>query len=366
MSKDMSFNFVTVNQIESVKPRIHGPDILRGLAAISVIFFHVIYLTDVPYSSVYFWITGRFDFFVRVFFMISAFSMAYVYSNNINTIRDIKIFYLKRAFRIIPLFYFVIILNFILLNITSNKPSSLDDIILNSLFVFSLIPGKHASLIGGGWSIGIEMIFYLLFPFFLVIASNLRSAIISFILLLIVSIITTKYYSIYLDGRLNNFGKLNILAHTQYFIMGFIVYHAWIKYNATINKTLSGILFILSLIVMVLLFRLQKTIPEEVFISIAGASMLYFSVLGLPKLLDNKATRYLGAISYSAYLMQFPVITIFSWLGVYKHLKSYANPIIDVNFLAGVITIISVITVSSLTYKFIERPFRYLGKVVSA
>ena len=90
MSIQLSYNVANREKLNKSKPRIHGPDILRGLSALSVIFFHVIYITGVPYSDIYMWITGRFDFFVRIFYMISAFSMAYVYIDHINTIDDIK------------------------------------------------------------------------------------------------------------------------------------------------------------------------------------------------------------------------------------------------------------------------------------
>lgn len=362
MSIGLDCKVTGVNNMEAAKKRIHGPDILRGIAALSVIFFHVLYVTGIPYSQLNLWITGRFDFFVRIFFMISAFSMAYVYIDKINSLHDLKIFYLKRAFRIAPLFYFVIILNIIIAIITSNPIANVDDIFLNSLFVFSLIPGKHGSLVGGGWSIGIEMIFYILFPFFLVIAGNIRSALISFSLLLITSLITTKYYGISFDGKLNAFGKLNILAHAQFFIVGFIIYHIWVKFKLDISKSICGIAFFASIIAMILSFRLQSFIPEEIFISAIGSVLLYSSVLGLPKILDNRLTRYLGLISYSTYLMQFPVISILSWIGFYRYLKINYSSSIDANFFAGLITVVCVVAVSALTYKYIEMPFRNFGR----
>lgn len=365
MSTASDCNLINDKNIVTSKQRIHGPDILRGIAALSVIFFHVLYLTGIPHSSEYIWITGRFDFFVRIFFMISAFSMAYVYTNKINTIHDMKMFYLKRAFRIVPLFYFVIIVN-VLIAILTRHPIALgEDFFLNALFVFSLIPGKHGSLVGGGWSIGIEMIFYILFPFFLVIAGNLRSALITFILLLITSLITTNYYNIFLEGKLNTFGKLNILAHAQFFMIGFVIYHFWVKFKVHISKSICGIIFILSFIAMILSFRLQNSIPEEVFISAIGSVMLFVSILGLPRILDNKVTRYLGLISYSTYLLQFPVISMLSWIGAYRYIKTHSTLGIDANFLAGIITVVCVIAISAFTYRFIEMPFRNFGRKVA-
>lgn len=210
------------------------------------------------------------------------------------------------------------------------------------------------------------MLFYFLFPFFLVIAGNLRVALISFALLLTTSLITTKHFSIYLDGKLDAFGKLNILAHAQYFIIGFIIYHVWLKIKYQPKPIINGIVFIFSIVSIILFFRLQKAVPEEIFISLIGSFLLLSSVLGLPKTLDNKVTRYLWLISYSTYLMQFPVISLLTSLGVYSYLKHNAPSYIDVNFIAGIITVVVVIGVSSLTYQFIEKPFRNIGKKVAS
>lgn len=186
-------------------------------------------------------------------------------------------------------------------------------------------------------------------------------------MLLTASLITTKHFSIYLDGKLDTFGKLNILAHAQYFIVGFIIYHVWLKIKTNQPKLLiNGVVFIFSMVSIILFFRLQKAVPEEVFISLIGSVLLLSSVLGLPKILDNKVTRYLGVISYSTYLMQFPVISLLTSLGVYSYLKRNELGYIDVNFMAGIITVVVVIGVSSLTYQFIEKPFRNIGKKVAS
>lgn len=78
-------------------------------------------------------------------------------------------FYLKRFFRIAPLFNSLTAYG-ILSNFVVRSPSpDFFDIVLSSSFLFSLVPGKQDNLVGGGWSIGIEWLFYAFFPFFIAV-----------------------------------------------------------------------------------------------------------------------------------------------------------------------------------------------------
>ncbi len=65
--------------------RIHGPDVLRGFAAIGAVFFHVLYLSGLLTNNIAQGMVGRFDFFVRLFFVISAFSMMYTYHDKLDS-----------------------------------------------------------------------------------------------------------------------------------------------------------------------------------------------------------------------------------------------------------------------------------------
>ncbi|MBA0257900.1 acyltransferase [Stenotrophomonas maltophilia] len=92
-----------------MQDRIHGPDVLRGLAALGVVMFHVLYLSGIPINETAAAITGRMDFFVRVFFVLSAFAIGHAYYSRMSSTEAIKVFYQKRFFRIAPLFYFMIL-----------------------------------------------------------------------------------------------------------------------------------------------------------------------------------------------------------------------------------------------------------------
>lgn len=78
--------------------RIHGADVVRGISAISVIFFDVLYLSEIPPHKTTLWRVGRFDFFVRLFFILSVFPMSNVYIGRITDIDSISFFLFEAIF----------------------------------------------------------------------------------------------------------------------------------------------------------------------------------------------------------------------------------------------------------------------------
>lgn len=344
----------------SSKERIHGPDVVRGLAATGVVFFHVLYMSGIEHSLIMQWAVGRFDFFVRIFFMISAFSMSYVYYDNLNSMDDIRKFYLKRFLRIAPLFYFVIFINCILIYFTEGNFFPLSLILVNLSFLFQLIPGMHNSIVGGGWSIGVEMLFYALFPLIISICRSLTKSFFLFLITLCLSQISKNYIGTFNNDVFTNFSLLNISAHLHYFIVGIIAFHVWRLKKTCNNHRVNSIVFITSTLSIIFLFAHKTTLPEEYFISTFGFLMIYSSASGLSRWLDNSLTRRLGTISYSVYLMQFPVISIFLNIGLYDKINAITPTFLDACFISAIITILSVIIISEITYRYVEVGYNVL------
>lgn len=74
------------------------------------------------------------------------------------------------------------------------------------------------------------------------------------------------------------------------------------------------------------------------------------------------ATRWLGLISYSTYLVQFPIIEVLQRSGIYEAIyRSIGRN--DLAFIAGaLLTLACVILVAGLTYRYIEVPGQNLYK----
>lgn len=344
--------------------RIHGPDVLRGFAACGVVLFHVLYLSGIPTSNFSIAIVGRFDFFVRLFFALSAFSISYAYSNRLNSVDELKCFYFKRFFRIAPLFYCVLIWTTGCMLYTHIQLPSFFEYLLSATFLFPFVPGKHGSLVGGGWSIGVEWLFYAFFPMLFATINGYRSALIAWVVITTLAILSRNYFQSFLNGQLLEYGLLFFLSHLQYFIIGIVAFH---MYESNIfmwkkNKQINGIVIVTTIILTAIYFRIQFGIPEELALSLFIFILVFFSTSHLPNWLDNAITRHIGLISYSIYLVQFPIIQLLSKLGFYSKVNLIVNEALFAYLLASIVTLLIVIAVSTFTYKWIEKPSQNLYK----
>ena len=142
-------------------------DMVRGLAAASVVVFHLGQRTaflglSIPASAV--GETG-----VQVFFVLSG----YLIATSILAPRDFSArdYAWKRAFRILPLYYASIVAVLIGNYVFGGDATSLWDIGAHLVFLHGLIPGYQTALSGVLWTLSIEMFFYGLM---LLLASRFR------------------------------------------------------------------------------------------------------------------------------------------------------------------------------------------------
>lgn len=340
--------------------RIHGPDVLRGLAALGVVVFHVLYLSGIPIDDAAAAVAGRMDFFVRVFFVLSAFAIGHAYYDRIDGTNALRAFYLKRFFRIAPLFYFMMLVG-VAFRLAMHQPMpALLDFILSGSFLFTLIPGKQSGLVGGGWSIGIEWLFYFSFPMLLALIRTVKAAALAWLLLCTIAVISKEYLKHSFGGELSDFGALNLLAHSQYFILGLLILHATRAGLPTASTSAQrnglGLAFLVALACTLYALHRPFGLPEEVVLSISAPLMVLLSIAGFPTWLDNRATRWLGLVSYSTYLVQFPLIQLLQMHGIYAKLHELAGRNDLAFLLASIVTLACVVITAALTYHFVEVP----------
>ncbi len=209
-----------------MKDRIEGPDILRGFAASLIIVLHLVFLTGVKYPGVVFCVSRHFNIGVPLFFAISGFAIAYNYGGDeLFSKVNLKNFYIKRFFRIAPLFWFMMFVELAFMFVCKGKSSyPLREIFLSFFFVFPFVPSCESSAVWAGWSIGVEVVFYLLFPIIILFLKNKKSAILSFFIFLVASIII-GYIRKDAKGAVEPALYRNISYHLVYFITGIIIYY---------------------------------------------------------------------------------------------------------------------------------------------
>ncbi len=148
-------------------PRVRGFDLLRGVCALAVALYHVLSWQQV--ADLHSW--GRYG--VYLFFLLSGASMFLAYDQKFQAGYSPLKFILLRLTRLMPLFGVLLVLKLAYgLALGRPIPEQLGLFYLNVLFIFGLgNPGDSSSLIGG-WSLGIECLFYLMFP---IITAAVRS-----------------------------------------------------------------------------------------------------------------------------------------------------------------------------------------------
>jgi len=149
----------TIISTSAIAGRIEGFDFLRGLCAIAVAFYHILWWRDqVTLNGI-----GRYG--VYVFFVLSGASMYVAYNRKFAQGYDAGKFIALRFLRLAPLFGLILLLT-TGLAIVKRQPVSqlLGDALLNISFAFGLGNPGATSAITAGWSLGIEFVFYLVFP----------------------------------------------------------------------------------------------------------------------------------------------------------------------------------------------------------
>ena len=138
-------------------------DILRGFLALAVAIYHFQSWTRVfgsgTAASSTVAVLGIYS--VQGFFIISGFCFFHLYTAPSFSRRELKHFYVKRFLRLAPLYYFAFALNVLLEQPVG--PLSFQRVLENLTLSFGLFHPNHARVLGG-WSIGLEVVFYLAFP----------------------------------------------------------------------------------------------------------------------------------------------------------------------------------------------------------
>lgn len=146
------------------RDRVPGFDLLRGLCALAVLVYHGALWSGL--GQLHNWGT----YAVYAFFVLSGASMVVAYGDRFAAGYPVTRFLALRLVRLLPLFLLALAAAPILL-----QRFDLDLLAygwLNVLFLFGFGNPGATSPVTGGWSLGIEFVFYLVFPAALALAST--------------------------------------------------------------------------------------------------------------------------------------------------------------------------------------------------
>lgn len=164
-------------------------DFGRGIAVLLVIMIHVGQNFSNEEFLNNFTQTGTMG--VQLFFILSSFTLFYSYTNRyeIDGKERIKYFFIRRFFRIAPLYYFfAVFYTFFQIALKGIHTIEYWKVLMSVLFLNGLFVPVINYIPPGGWSIGTEMLFYCTIPFLFKKIKTIKHSVI----LLIIAILSSN------------------------------------------------------------------------------------------------------------------------------------------------------------------------------
>ena len=317
--------------------KYYGLDLLRGIAGYGVAITHYLYFIKDKVNFEYYSFI-----FVEIFFVLSGFVLSNQLIKIHNEKNNLKVFYIRRLLRTIPL-YVVALIFYTAISNNFNL-----DFFKFLIFIQKIIPNfVESNYFMVAWSLSIEEFFYLLFPIYLIFykkTSALRLVIYFIVFLTLVKIL-------FYDNLSAEFLRTGTLLRLDSIALGFLLS---IFFSRVINykKIISflSFLLIIAFINFKSYFFNNESLNTLCFIFLAQllSITLVVSFCNL-EILINKSKLIKGLCSiianqtYSVYLFHLIIMHF-----LIMSTSSYINNLFTYLFLLFII--------SFITFKYFERP----------
>jgi peptidoglycan/LPS O-acetylase OafA/YrhL len=347
--------------------RLACVDALRGLAALSVVLFHLATMSQLALPPWLALVRSHGWLGVNLFFVLSAFTLFHSgYRRRGEPHAGLR-FFVRRFFRIAPLFYLMLAVHLAIKWWYYGLVPSLGEVLLNAGFLFNFSSERFLSLDWAGWSIGTEMVFYALLPLLLAVVDSLRRAV---VLVGLTLLAFGSYVALANTDRLADLSLYtSIVTQGPVFAAGIVAFFLYRRFvadrQARLGLLAASLLVVFAMLTWLLLRQdVNLRRPGSLLQLYLWAGNFGILLLGLalhgPRLLVNGCTRFLGRISYSLYLVH-PVV-IFGLRSVYAHLAGLDLPN-GAGFVLGVAaTLLVLVPLAAVSYHLIEEPGLRLGR----
>lgn len=295
-----------------------------------------------------------------VFFVISGFTVA----QSIKLSDSFKSYFLKRFFRIAPLYYFWLVVTLIM-SISyfqdPNKDISIFNLITHLFFINFWDYTSETSIVGVEWTIPIEMFYYIILPMMMFISRGWRELLLLLFISWIICNLSMQYA--YLLPLPTEQAQLAVhfspFPYSFCFVLGLLAFR--VRPIVGSSSFQGNVAFLCASLACLIYGVFPSTILRFFDNEVVFFSILTFVIIvyGNNKsffynfLYNNKSVQFLGVISYGIYLAHLQVMY-------------FANKINHVffNTLTGnfIITLILTSIISALTYRLIEKPCIETGK----
>ncbi len=368
-------------------------DALRGWAIILVMCVHSsVMVSGLPQIVESLAEKGRYG--VQLFFIMSAFTLFLSYeSRRTRDIHPVLAFFVRRLFRIAPLFWLGMIFYIFYYgqfrHLYECGGLGNRELISTALFLHGWHPLTINRIVPGGWSIAAEMVFYLGVPLTYTFAKTMPRAIALFLSTLVIAAACEHFHVLELiypwyakthPGFLVDMDYYWLPTQLPVFALGFLLYHLVKSASAGASGLQSQSSALLCLAICAGLCGTWLMSEQVLYASLFCIGAYALSQIRIP-LLVNRITRHIGKVSFSAYITHFFVLDIV-WRLVGSIPKNHAmntpfgmdveihpllpqglNPFSE--YILIYVTVIVITTlVSTLTYQIVELPGQNVGKWV--
>jgi len=376
---------------DSCIKRNFGLDIIRSLAILMVVIGHIIPDQTLNEHLLNTALMLR-GYGVELFFVLSGFLIGKIlikFFNEDLNISNIKNFYIRRWFRTLPLYYLYFFLCLVFIKIFNPETNIFSFFYLKYLFFIQNFDIRHLAFFNHSWSLSIEEWFYLLLPLVLLIIKDKakifkttpsdKKFLYIDLIKIIIFIALIRFFYVYITNVPNaDFGiRRQIPIRFDALLTGVLFACLKINNKEIFNNLLQKKYLIISFIVLILItfnyygfhFYFSKTLFGDLqnllfyntfywsFVPLAFSFIIIFFEtskfinIKLPKfsLIKNffeKTSLY----SYSMYFFSYNIIIFYRVF--YLHFEQ--------SWLHLLFCMIIIYIVSSLVYKYIEKPMMNL------
>ncbi|HWZ21007.1 MAG TPA: acyltransferase [Cytophagaceae bacterium] len=360
-------------------------DGLRFICFLFVFFYHAFgtELATLYNSPIYHFIKkdifGNGNIGVNFFFVLSGFLITYllIEEKKINGKVSLKLFWVRRALRIWPLYYFCVFFGFVIFPFFKAQFGQVPNETANYIYYLTFLNNfdfinkglPDASILGVLWSIAIEEQFYLVWPI-IVSVFPLKKLWIPFMIIILTSLI---FRAINDSPLLNEYHTLSCIGDMTIGSIG-----AWLisiseKFKNRIQTlTKVQILSIYILFLFIFLFRdelLYINYGIRIFERMLVAIVIILIILeqnlsdnSLFKMSHFKRISKLGLITYGLYCFHFIGILVIDTLVKIFNINTNLWQLL---FIVTPAALVLTIIISIISYKYYETPFLKLKKKLS-
>jgi len=333
---------------------------MRGVAVCGVIATHLAFLLSTTGLLAQIMHLGMYG--VQLFYLVSALTlmMSMAKRNHLERYPALN-FFIRRFFRIAPAFYLTILV-YCLWN-TARGSLSWSHLLLVMTFLNGWRPDliNNAPVIGQ-WSIAVEMTFYLVLPLLFAGLRSFRSVLIAWYVSVAVYPLffplaaRLAAWEGFAQNNLGEFGYYWFPSQLPVFLTGMALYFILAEKR---NLWRSVLPFIPGAILLTVMnFRLRDPLLTPV-IGVGGMIFVSLAAKYSPRIVVNQFFARVGEVSFSAYLCHTLVLIL-----LVPFFKPHAARFPLMTFTAAYAASLPVVfTISSVSWRLIEKPGQRLGKL---